>query len=190
MSQSGFSGALAAGIAADVQPLTASRRKPGKRAHRQELELKLAALQKDYADLHAGLFEAAQVYRRLCAPRMIRHGDFEIASETFAARHLPGDFVTVEECFTTAAPGILPRFCCTKTGSLNRYPKEDRFSASFPKLPSLPEAWNFAWGTYCWSTRTGSSRHVITRIRNSASTISRRSCDVREAAPPMRCCFQ
>jgi sigma-B regulation protein RsbU (phosphoserine phosphatase) len=69
----------------------------GRLSRYQELELKLAALQKDYADLHAALFEAAQVYRRLCAPRLIRHGDFEIASETFAARHLPGDFFTVEE---------------------------------------------------------------------------------------------
>jgi sigma-B regulation protein RsbU (phosphoserine phosphatase) len=59
--------------------------------------LKLAALRKDYADLHAGLFEAAQVYRRLCAPRLVRHDDFEIASETFAARHLPGDFFTLAE---------------------------------------------------------------------------------------------
>jgi sigma-B regulation protein RsbU (phosphoserine phosphatase) len=68
-----------------------------RRSRYQELELKLAGLQKDYADLHAGLFEAAQVYRHLCAPRLVRHGDFEIASETFAARHLPGDFFTVEE---------------------------------------------------------------------------------------------
>jgi sigma-B regulation protein RsbU (phosphoserine phosphatase) len=61
----------------------------------QELESKLAALQKNYTDLHAALFEASQVYRRLCAPRLVRHGDFEIASETFAARHLPGDFIAV-----------------------------------------------------------------------------------------------
>jgi sigma-B regulation protein RsbU (phosphoserine phosphatase) len=65
--------------------------------HDQELESQLAALQKDYADLHAGLFEASQVYRRLCAPRLVRHGHFEIASETFAARHLPGDFIAVRQ---------------------------------------------------------------------------------------------
>jgi sigma-B regulation protein RsbU (phosphoserine phosphatase) len=88
---------LAAGFAVAVQPSPPPRRKPGKRERYQELELKFAALRKDYADLHAGLFEAAQVYRRLCAPRLVRHGDFEIASETFAARHLPGDFFTVEE---------------------------------------------------------------------------------------------
>jgi sigma-B regulation protein RsbU (phosphoserine phosphatase) len=96
MSQSGFSGALAAGFAVGVRA-SEPRRKPGKRARHRELELKLAALRKDYADLHAAVFEAAQVYRRLCAPRLIRHAGYEIASETFAARHLPGDFFTVEE---------------------------------------------------------------------------------------------
>jgi serine phosphatase RsbU (regulator of sigma subunit) len=97
MSQSGFSGGLAAGLAVDVQLPSPARRKSGKRARPEELELKLAALRKDYADLHAALSEAAQVYRRLCAPRLVRHGDFEIASEMFAARHLPGDFFTLEE---------------------------------------------------------------------------------------------
>jgi serine phosphatase RsbU (regulator of sigma subunit) len=66
-------------------------------ARHRELKLKLAALQKDYADLHTALFEASQVHRRLCAPRLVRSGDFEIASEVFAVRYLPGDFFTVEE---------------------------------------------------------------------------------------------
>jgi sigma-B regulation protein RsbU (phosphoserine phosphatase) len=95
MSQSGFSGAFAAGPGIVAQPSPCS--KPGQREADQDLELKLAALQKDYADLHAALFEASQVYRRLCAPRLVLHGDFEIASETFAARHLPGDFFTLQE---------------------------------------------------------------------------------------------
>src|SRR2546429_8741628 len=67
------------------------------RTRRQELEAKLAALQKDYAELHTAIFEAAQVHRRLCAPRQLHYQDFEIASEIFAVRHLPGDFFTVEE---------------------------------------------------------------------------------------------
>lgn len=67
-------------------------RKPG----RQELESKLAELQRDYAELHTSIFEAAQVHRRLCAPRLVHFGDFEIASEIFAVRQLPGDFFTVE----------------------------------------------------------------------------------------------
>lgn len=96
MSQSVLSGRLAAGLAVGVQSSSPPRRRSGKRESR-ELELKLAALQKDYADLHATIFEAAQVYRRLSAPRLVRHGDFEIASETFAARHLPGDFFTVQQ---------------------------------------------------------------------------------------------
>jgi sigma-B regulation protein RsbU (phosphoserine phosphatase) len=61
------------------------------------VDAKLAALQKDYADLHTAIFEAAQVHRRLCAPRLLRYGQFEIASEIFAVRHLPGDFFTVEQ---------------------------------------------------------------------------------------------
>jgi sigma-B regulation protein RsbU (phosphoserine phosphatase) len=64
---------------------------------REELEVKLADLQKAYAELHTELFEAAQVHRRLCAPRLVRRENLEIASEIFAVRHLPGDFFTVEE---------------------------------------------------------------------------------------------
>src|SRR4030095_11380465 len=97
MTQSGFSGSLATSLTATVQPSPPSGGKSGWRSRYQELELRLAALQKDYTDLHASLFEAAQVYRRLCAPRLVRNGSFEIASETFAARHLPGDFFTVDE---------------------------------------------------------------------------------------------
>jgi sigma-B regulation protein RsbU (phosphoserine phosphatase) len=61
------------------------------------LTAKLVALQKDYAELHTAIFEAAQVHRRLCAPRLLRYDEFEIASEIFAVRHLPGDFFTAEE---------------------------------------------------------------------------------------------
>ena len=62
-----------------------------------DLELKVAALQRDFADLHTAVFEAAQVHRRLCAPRFVKREDFEIASEVFAVRHLPADFFIVEE---------------------------------------------------------------------------------------------
>jgi serine phosphatase RsbU (regulator of sigma subunit) len=89
MSHSGFNGGLATGLAVDIQV--------SPRPRQRELVLKLAALQKDYAALHAALFEAAQVHRRLCAPRLVRHDDFEIASEIFAVRYLPGDFFTVEK---------------------------------------------------------------------------------------------
>ncbi len=77
-----------------VQP---ARREPSKKQQYEALEMKLATLQKDYAELHTEIFEAAQVHRRLCAPRLVHHGKFEIASEIFAVRHLPGDFFTVDE---------------------------------------------------------------------------------------------
>jgi serine phosphatase RsbU (regulator of sigma subunit) len=64
---------------------------------REELELKITELQRNYAELHSEVFEAAQVHRRLCAPRLVRFGDFEIASEIFAVRHLAGDFFTVRD---------------------------------------------------------------------------------------------
>src|SRR4026207_851512 len=97
MSQSLSSGALAAGLAVDVGRSALPYRRLGEAPHEEDLELKLAELRRDYADLHTSLFEASQVYRRLCAPRLVRHGNFEIASETFAARHVPGDFFRIEE---------------------------------------------------------------------------------------------
>lgn len=62
-----------------------------------DLQPRLETLQRDYAELNTAIFEAAQVHRRLCAPSVVRHGPFEVASEIFAVRHLPGDFVSVEE---------------------------------------------------------------------------------------------
>jgi phosphoserine phosphatase RsbU/P len=62
-----------------------------------ELQQKLETLQRDYAELNTSIFEAAQVHRRLCAPSFVRHGAFDVATEIFAVRHLPGDFVSVEE---------------------------------------------------------------------------------------------
>ena len=80
-----------------VRTLPAPAGSPRRGAQHRELKLKLATLQKDYADLHTALFEAAQVHRHLCAPRRMEYGDFEIASEVFAVRYLPGDFFAVEE---------------------------------------------------------------------------------------------
>lgn len=95
MSQS-FNSALGTKPALDARAYT-PRRAKSTRLRREDLETKLAALQQDYADLNTAIFEAAQVHRRLCAPRLVRCGDFEVASEIFAVRQLPGDFFTVEE---------------------------------------------------------------------------------------------
>src|SRR6185503_5174308 len=62
-----------------------------------ELQQRLETLQRDYAELNTAIFEAAQGHRRLCAPSLVRYGSFDVASEIFAVRHLPGDFVSVEE---------------------------------------------------------------------------------------------
>src|SRR5215510_484575 len=62
-----------------------------------ELQQRLEKLQQDYAELNTAIFEAAQVHRRLCAPSLVRHGAFDVASEIFPVRHLPGDFFSVEE---------------------------------------------------------------------------------------------
>jgi sigma-B regulation protein RsbU (phosphoserine phosphatase) len=95
MSQS-LNGNFGTQRAGEVQPQPATQPAPGK-ARRLELESKLELLQKDYAELHTAIFEAAQVHRRLCAPRLVRYEDIEIASEIFAVRQLPGDFFTIEE---------------------------------------------------------------------------------------------
>ena len=88
------SSAVTGGLATVRRAVEVSAPPARTQTRRRDLELKLAALQQDYADLHTAIFEAAQVHRRLCAPRLVRAKDFEIASEIFAVRHLPGDFFT------------------------------------------------------------------------------------------------
>jgi serine phosphatase RsbU (regulator of sigma subunit) len=48
-------------------------------------------------DLHAQLFEAAQIHRKLSGPRVLQLGDMQFASEVFAARYLPGDFTVLSQ---------------------------------------------------------------------------------------------
>jgi sigma-B regulation protein RsbU (phosphoserine phosphatase) len=55
----------------------------------------LAALRREQSELHQAMFEAAQVQRKLCAPRDLCRGEFEIAGEMFPVRHLSGDFYKV-----------------------------------------------------------------------------------------------
>ena len=74
-----------------------TRREVEERDSSSERALKLEQLQRDYAELNTAIFEAAQVHRRLCAPTLVRNGAFDVASEIFAVRHLPGDFFSVEE---------------------------------------------------------------------------------------------
>ena len=63
----------------------------------KDLQAELAELRRQQAAIYRIFFEAAQVQRRLCAPRELRRGDFEIAGEIFPVRHLSGDFFKVFE---------------------------------------------------------------------------------------------
>ena len=59
------------------------------------LEDQLATLRREHDDLRRTMYEAAQVQRKLCGPRLLRREPFEIASEIFPVRHLSGDFISV-----------------------------------------------------------------------------------------------
>jgi sigma-B regulation protein RsbU (phosphoserine phosphatase) len=59
------------------------------------LKDQLAALCRENDDLRRALFEAAHAQRKLCGPRNLRRGSFELASEIFPVRHLSGDFISI-----------------------------------------------------------------------------------------------
>ena len=67
----------------------------------QSLTDEVLALRREQARLQQAIFEAAQVQRRLCAPRELTWGEFEIAGEIFPVRHLSGDFFKVVELGST-----------------------------------------------------------------------------------------
>jgi sigma-B regulation protein RsbU (phosphoserine phosphatase) len=61
------------------------------------LEDELTALRREQSSIQRSFFEAAQIQRRLCAPRQFHSGEFEVAGEIFPVRHLSGDFFKVFE---------------------------------------------------------------------------------------------
>jgi serine phosphatase RsbU (regulator of sigma subunit) len=61
----------------------------------QSLGDELHAVRREHAKLQQAIYEAAQIQRRLCAPREFVWGEFEIAGEIFPVRHLSGDFFKV-----------------------------------------------------------------------------------------------
>src|SRR5262245_12360262 len=97
MSHSGFDGGLAAGLDVTADVSTPPRKRRTALPRRDELKQELAALQSDYTERRNAVVAAAQVHRRLWAPRLVRRGNYEIASEVFAHRHVPGDFFTIDE---------------------------------------------------------------------------------------------
>jgi sigma-B regulation protein RsbU (phosphoserine phosphatase) len=59
------------------------------------LKDELESVRREHAKLQQAIYEAAQIQRRLCAPRELVSGEFEIAGEIFPVRHLSGDFFKV-----------------------------------------------------------------------------------------------
>ncbi len=70
------------------------------------LEGRLVAVGQESAELRRELYEAAQMQRYLCGPRLMRRGSFEIAAEMFPVRHLSGDFFCVAEFGALTMLGI------------------------------------------------------------------------------------
>ena len=63
----------------------------------QSVKEELVAVRREQAKLQQAIYEAAQIQRKLCAPRELNWGEFEIAGEIFPVRHLSGDFFKVME---------------------------------------------------------------------------------------------
>src|ERR1700757_3414537 len=61
----------------------------------------LDGMRREHAKLQQAVYEAAQIQRRLCAPRELVWGEFEIAGEIFPVRHLSGDFFKVMKLDST-----------------------------------------------------------------------------------------
>lgn len=61
----------------------------------RSLQDELDCVRREHAKLQQAIYEAAQIQRRLCSPREIIWGEFEIAGEIFPVRHLSGDFFRV-----------------------------------------------------------------------------------------------
>jgi serine phosphatase RsbU (regulator of sigma subunit) len=59
------------------------------------VDSEVSALRRDHAKLRQSVYEAAQIQRRLCAPRELTWNEFEVAGEIFPARDLSGDFFKV-----------------------------------------------------------------------------------------------
>src|ERR1700752_4368166 len=87
-------GRAADGPARAQLPATAST---GPAESGRSLRDEIDSVRREHAKLRQAIYEAAQVQRRLCAPRELVWGEFEIAGESFPVRHLTGYFFKVME---------------------------------------------------------------------------------------------
>src|SRR5258708_4813104 len=67
----------------------------------RSLRDELDSVRREHARLQQAIYEAAQIQRRLCAPRELVSGEFEIAGEIFPVRHLSGDLFKVMKLDST-----------------------------------------------------------------------------------------
>ena len=81
------------GNASQGSPATAKSQTSGSQSVKQELD----AVRREQAKLQQAIYEAAQIQRKLCAPRELVWGEYEIAGEIVPVRHLSGDFFKVME---------------------------------------------------------------------------------------------
>jgi serine phosphatase RsbU (regulator of sigma subunit) len=81
------------GKASQGLPATTRSLASGMQSVKQELD----AVRREQAKLQQAIYEAAQIQRKLCAPRELVWGEFDIAGEIFPVRHLSGDFFKVME---------------------------------------------------------------------------------------------
>ena len=82
-------------LSAEAARGASRKHSPELRRDSRVLEEQLSALRKDHDALRQLLFEAAQMQRRLCGPRQIQRGTFEVSGEIFPVHHVSGDFISV-----------------------------------------------------------------------------------------------
>lgn len=91
----------AAALRLNCEPVRVGRSNPAMPQYAPpRLEERVAELERQCAELHQSLSEANWVHQQLCAPRHLRRGRFEIASEMFPVRHLGGDFFCINDTGT------------------------------------------------------------------------------------------
>lgn len=74
-----------------ARPVAIPQIVPADRSRKEEL----AELRREQKRFQDALFQAAQIQRKLCAPRELRRGPCDVAGEMFPVRHLSGDFLKV-----------------------------------------------------------------------------------------------
>jgi serine phosphatase RsbU (regulator of sigma subunit) len=72
-------------------------KREGNTAGIEPVKQQLDAVRREQAKLQQAIYEAAQIQRKLCAPRELVWREFEIAGEIFPVNHLSGDFFKVME---------------------------------------------------------------------------------------------